>query len=157
VRGRIREVGLKINKKQFNNMSTELKRIYKTAFTFAVDLMNMYSAITDENKSKFATKQMIRYGTQIGAKIARTGGTTTRPFFFKDFSMACRRADNTRFWLKASYNAGYIPQPTFFEFEMRIESLNNRMQKYMKKVRLGKGIQKMDKLVIVDEEKLNYN
>jgi four helix bundle protein len=137
-------------------LKNELKRVSRLSFVFAIDIMRLYESLDEGMKIKYAAKQMVRYGTQIGAKIAwcrSVGGYGFVPFFGR----ACRRAENAVFWLNAVYELGYISQAAYLENQMLLQSLKNAMDTILKKAVLQKAILKVGKIEIINEKLLNYN
>jgi four helix bundle protein len=125
------------------------------SFEFAVDIVKVYESM-GENKQKFQARQFLRYGTQIGAKVVRSGTDYTRQGFINCFAIAFRRANETRYWLKAVYDSGFIEQAVFEKYDSHLNHLCMLMDTFLKKIRLNKAILSLEKSKISDRSLLQY-
>jgi four helix bundle protein len=138
-------------------MSEWLFQVADKSFIFAVDLIDLLETIEENNKSTFQVKQLFRYGTQIGAKVCRSGIDYTRQGFINCFAIAHRRAFETKYWLKVTYDAGYITTTEFEKFDNQLDILCRDMDISLKKIRLNKKILNLNNSKIGSSKLLHYN
>jgi four helix bundle protein len=136
-------------------MNESLFQVADKSFVFAVELVGLYETL-GVNKTRFQSKQLFRYGTQIGAKVVRSGVDFTRQGFIDCFSIAHRRAFETKYWLDAVYDSGYINREDYERFEARLYVLCRDMDIFLKKIRLNKAILNLKRSRITDKKLLQY-
>jgi four helix bundle protein len=56
-------------------------------------------------------KQLVRSATSVGANVEEGQGSRSRADFIATYSIACREARETHYWLRLIAAAGIIPEP----------------------------------------------
>jgi four helix bundle protein len=138
-------------------MNVQLQKMANTSLSLAVEVLKLYEGFEEKQKRKYPSKQMARYGMQTGSKIARCGGNFKQPDFIGNFTVACRRCDQIKYWLKAVYELGYISQIRYLELSMKFEALYDAMDDYMKKVKMYRAIKTIGRYNVLNEKMLNFN
>lgn len=136
-------------------VNESLFRIADKSFELAVEIVKLYDELGD-NKSKFQSRQMLRYGTQIGAKVVRSGTDFRRTGFIRCFSTALRRANETQYWLNSVSDSGYISIDVYTNIHGQLEQLCLMMNVFYKKIVVNKAIIGFRKSRVCDRQLLHY-
>lgn len=90
-----------------NNPSEEM------SFAFAVRIVNLYKFLTRERREYVISKQLLRYGTSIGANIAEAQRGQSKADFYAKMSIALKEANETQYWLKLLYHTDFLSKAQY--------------------------------------------
>lgn len=90
-----------------NNSKSDLP---ERTFDFAKRIINVVASL-DERKSvqKVSAYQLIRSGTSIGANTEEAQSSQSEADFLTKYSIACKEARETSYWLRLLKETGIIP------------------------------------------------
>jgi four helix bundle protein len=87
--------------------------IQEKSFLFAIRIINLYKYLTSKKKEFVLSKQILRYGTSIGANVEESiGGRSGKDFLFK-LEISYKEARETIYWLKLLKATDYIAVKEF--------------------------------------------
>lgn len=70
------------------------------SYAFARRAIKLYRHLVAEQKEYVLSKQILRYGTSIGANIAEANQAQSKPDFISKLSIALKEAVETDYWLR---------------------------------------------------------
>ena len=82
--------------------------IVKKSYDFALMIIELYKFLCDEKKEYILSKQLLRYGTSIGANIQEAQAGISKKDFIAKMSIAAKEALETRYWLNLLIDSKYI-------------------------------------------------
>ncbi|MBS1553067.1 MAG: four helix bundle protein [Bacteroidetes bacterium] len=91
--------------------------IREKAYSFAVRIINLYTFLTTEKKEFIISKQILRWGTSVGANVEEAVGGISRKDFINKLSIAYKESRETHYWLRLIHNGQFIPEKMFLSFE----------------------------------------
>ncbi|MGL5940248.1 MAG: four helix bundle protein [Waterburya sp.] len=89
------------------------KIIHDQTYNFAIKIVKTYKYLIEEKKEFVLSKQLLKSGTSIGAKIYETKGAISSDEFSTKISLAYRETLETKYWLSLLKDTGYIDQKSF--------------------------------------------
>lgn len=75
---------------------------------FAIDIINCYKYLIEEQHEYVLSKQLLRSGTSIGANTRESRNAQSRNDFLNKLSIALKEADETDYWLDLLHATDYI-------------------------------------------------
>ncbi len=78
------------------------------SFTFSVKIVNLYKSIIGEKKEFVLSRQLLRFGTSIGAMVRESEQAESRADFIHKLSIALKEANETDYWLDLLKETNYI-------------------------------------------------
>lgn len=75
---------------------------------FAVDIINLCSALKERKKSTVLLNQLLRCGTSIGANIHEGNYASSKADFINKFKIALKECYESDYWLDIFKDAGII-------------------------------------------------
>ena len=85
---------------------------------FAIEIINCYKYLIEEQHEYILSKQLLRSGTSIGANTRESKNAQSKNDFLNKLSIALKEADETDYWLDLLHATNYLD-------DMRFESLAN--------------------------------
>ena len=85
---------------------------------FAIEIINCYKFLVEEQHEYVLSKQLLRCGTSIGANTRESKNAQSKNDFLNKLSIALKEADETDYWLDLLHATNYID-------DMKFESLAN--------------------------------
>jgi four helix bundle protein len=73
--------------------------IQKKSFEFALEIIQLYRKLQEE-REYVISKQLLRYGTSIGANVEEASAGQSRKDFLAKMSIASKEARETQYWLR---------------------------------------------------------
>ncbi len=73
--------------------------LQEKSFAFAVRIVNLYKYLCDEKKEFVLSKQVLRFGTSIGANIEEAIGGQSDKDFLSKLSVSYKEARETTYWI----------------------------------------------------------
>jgi len=78
------------------------------SLAFATRIAKFYRYLIDKKKETILSKQILRSGTSIGAKIKEGLYAQSRKDFINKMNIALKEAGETDYWLEILYSADYL-------------------------------------------------
>lgn len=95
-----------------NNMEKENTVKFKSR-QFAIDIINLYKGLVENQKEYVLSKQVLRSGTSIGANIAEAEAGISKKDFLAKMYIALKECCETEFWLDIMHETQYVEEKTF--------------------------------------------
>ncbi len=70
------------------------------SYAFALRIVKLYQRLAKEQREFVLSKQVLRYGTSIGANIEEAGQAQSKPDFIYKLSIAQKESSETHYWLR---------------------------------------------------------
>ena len=77
---------------------------------FAIRIIRMYQHITAEKKELVLSKQVLRSGTSIGAKVREATRAHRKADFIAKMQIALKEAGETEYWIELLQETEYITE-----------------------------------------------
>ncbi|HAM99006.1 MAG TPA: four helix bundle protein [Marinilabiliales bacterium] len=77
-------------------------------FEFAVRIVKLYQYLVEEKKEGVLSKQILRYGTSIGANTEEALGGYSKKEFASKIGIAYKEARETDYWLRLLKETKFI-------------------------------------------------
>lgn len=110
---------------------------YNKAYTFAVEIVNLYRELAQEREFVLS-KQLLRSGTSIGANIAEANGGISNADFSAKISIAYKESLETKYWLFLLTDTGFIPKDKYDFLYNKVDELCKILFSILKKTRINK-------------------
>ncbi len=81
---------------------------YDKAFSFALDIIELYKNLTLKKSEYVLSKQILRSGTSIGANIKEGINGQSKKDFLSKMSIALKEAEETEYWIQLLRYSNYI-------------------------------------------------
>ena len=75
---------------------------------FAINIINCYKFLIEEQHEYVLSKQLLRCGTSIGANARESKNAQSRNDFLSKLCIALKEADETDYWLDLLHATDYI-------------------------------------------------
>ncbi|KGO14567.1 hypothetical protein NZ45_06615 [Clostridium botulinum] len=85
---------------------------YDKAFSFALDIIELYKYLTFKKREYVLSKQILRSGTSIGANIKEDINGQSKKDFLSKMSIALKEAEETEYWIELLKHSNYIDDKT---------------------------------------------
>ena len=82
-------------------------------FAFALRIIKLYEFLKTEHKEFVLSKQILRSGTSIGAKILESENASSRKDFLNKLNIPLKETDETDYWLELLHRTGYLEQKLY--------------------------------------------
>ena len=88
-------------------MKTDLP---ERTFDFAVRVVHLYRSLAERpGAGRALARQLLRSGTSIGANVEEAQASQSRADFVSKYSIACKEARETHYWLRLIGETGIMP------------------------------------------------
>lgn len=84
--------------------------IENKSFQFAIRIVRLYKFLCEEKKEYILSKQLLRAGTSIGAKVTESQQAQSKPDFVSKISIALKEASETKYWIKLLGATEYLSE-----------------------------------------------
>ncbi|BES63479.1 four helix bundle protein [Dysgonomonas capnocytophagoides] len=81
--------------------------VYDKAYSFAIRIVRAYKFL-NEKQEFILSKQLLRYGTSVGANIAEANGAISDADFSAKISIAYKEILETKYWLSLLKDTEYL-------------------------------------------------
>ncbi|HDK7160302.1 TPA: four helix bundle protein [Clostridium botulinum] len=85
---------------------------YDKAFSFALDIIELYKNLTLKKREYVLSKQILRSGTSIGANIKEGINGQSKKDFLSKISIVLKEAEETEYWIELLRYSNYIDDKT---------------------------------------------
>lgn len=89
----------------------------------ALQIIKMYQYLTEEKREYILSKQVLRSGTSIGAKVKEGCRGQTTPDFYTKMNIALKEVSETEYWLELLHDSGYIDDHIFEEIHTKCQEI----------------------------------
>ena len=80
------------------------------AEAFALRIVRLYQYLTEQRGEKVMAKQVLRFGTSIGANLTEGHYAASKADFINKYAIAEKEAAETRYWINLLVKSGYLPE-----------------------------------------------
>ena len=94
-------------------MNATAEMLRQRSFEFAVRVVKLARFLSQEKQDWVLARQVLRSGTSIGANVAESTNAQSDADFVNKLSVALKEANETEYWLKCLFAAGYIDERGF--------------------------------------------
>ena len=84
--------------------------ILQKSYSFALRIVKMYQYLFKEKNEFILSKQLVRFGTSIGANIEEAIGGQSKKDFISKISIAYKEARETHYWIRLIRDSGLITE-----------------------------------------------
>ena len=90
--------------------------LQERTFQFATRVVKLCKVLDDSpGVSRTLAKQLLRSGTSIGANVEEGQGSQSKADFVSKYSIACKEARETHYWLRLLVASELIPESRLSE------------------------------------------
>ena len=75
---------------------------------FAIEIINCYKFLVEEQHEYVLSKQLLRSGTSVGANARESKNAQSKSDFLNKLSIALKEADETDYWLDLLHATDYL-------------------------------------------------
>ena len=93
---------------QFSIRTNVKHYIQDKSRAFAIDIINCYKFLVEEQHEYVLSKQLLRSGTSIGANARESKNAQSKNDFLNKLSIALKEADETDYWLDLLHVTNYL-------------------------------------------------
>ena len=88
-----------------------MSSIPERTFNFALEIIKLHQLLEPHaGAARIVSSQLLRSGTSIGANVEEAHGSFSKPDFTYKYSIACKEARETLYWLKLLNASGICNQ-----------------------------------------------
>ena len=84
--------------------------VQQKSFAFAIRVVNAYKYLTEQKKEFVLSKQLLRWGTSIGANVEEATGGQSKKDFIAKISISYKEARETKYWLNLLTATDYLDE-----------------------------------------------
>ncbi len=99
---------------------------------FAVRIIRLYKQLKDEKKDYILSRQIVRYGTSIGAYIHEAKQAQSDADFISKLNIALKEASETEYWLELLYRTDYLNEHEYLSLKSDCEELGKLLTSIIK-------------------------
>lgn len=85
---------------------------YNKAFSFALDIIELYKNLTLKKREYVLSKQILRSSTSIGPNIKEGINGQSKKDFLSKMNIALKEAEETEYWIELPRYSNYIDDNT---------------------------------------------
>jgi four helix bundle protein len=106
-------------------MAEERKRdILERTFRFSVRIVKLCQVLDEQpGVGRTLSRQLLRSGTSIGANAEEAQAGQSRADFVSKYSIACKEARETHYWLRLIAECNILPETRLGEITMECDEL----------------------------------
>ena len=93
--------------------SRDNNKVLKDSKIYAIRIIKFYQYLVEVRKEFILSKQVLRSGTSIGAKIRESINAQSTLDFISKLNIALKEADETEYWLELLYETDFINKEQF--------------------------------------------
>lgn len=83
------------------------------SFAFAVRIIKLYKLLNENKKEYILSKQLLRFGTSIGANVREAHNTESKNDFVHKMAIAQKETSEVIYWIELLKETSYISQKEF--------------------------------------------
>jgi len=106
------------------------------SYDFALLIVGIYKNLMASKKEFVLSKQLLRYGTSIGANIAEANGAISKADFSAKISIAYKESLEVKYWLSLLKDSEYLQLDTFQNVFEKADELSKIMFSILKTTRI---------------------
>lgn len=84
--------------------------VQQKSFAFAIRVVNAYKYLTEQKKEFVLSKQLLRWGTSIGANVEEATGGQSKKDYIAKISISYKEARETKYWLNLLTATNYLDE-----------------------------------------------
>ena len=78
------------------------------SYAFAVRIIKVFKYLSEQKKEFVLSKQLLRFGTSIGANIEEAIGGQSEKDFFAKLTISYKEARETHYWIRLLKDTDYL-------------------------------------------------
>ncbi|MFC4740332.1 four helix bundle protein [Flavobacterium ponti] len=86
--------------------------IQNKTYAFSLKIVKLYKRLVDEKREYVLSKQLLRFGTSIGADIEEAIGGQSQKDFYAKLTISYKEARETKYWLRLLKDSDYLEEDT---------------------------------------------
>ena len=90
---------------------------------FALDIIKLFSFLTEKKKEFIISKQIMKSGTSIGANVREAQRAQSIPDFYSKMNIALKEAEETLYWLELLHESNYLDDKLFNSYYNNCEEI----------------------------------
>ena len=118
--------------------SVPKKDLGDRAFAFATRVVKLCRTLEEQGSvSRTLARQLLRSGTSIGANIEEGQASQSRADFISKYSIACKEARETHYWLRLLVSSELVPDTRLNDLSDEANQLIAILTTIVKKTKAG--------------------
>lgn len=97
--------------------------VKRKSFNFALEIVFLSKMLVEEKREYVLSKQVLRYGTAVGALIRESEHAESKKDFIHKLAIALKEANETEYWLELLFHGGYIHKEDFEKHSVSAKEL----------------------------------
>ena len=97
--------------------------VYGKSLNFALRIVKAYQYLNDEKAEHILSKQLLRFGTAIGAMVWEAEFAESANDFVHKLHIALKEANETAYWLLLLYKSEYIDASSYESIDQDAKEL----------------------------------
>lgn len=93
------------------------------SYDFSIRIIKCSEYLQRDKKEFILSKQLIRWGTAIGALVAEGKYAQSKSDFINKLSISLKEANETKYWLRLLYDCSYLQEKMAISLLNDVESL----------------------------------
>jgi four helix bundle protein len=93
------------------------------SFSFALEIIKIYSYLVENKKEYVMSKQLLRSGTSIGALIRESEYAESKADFVHKMAIALKESNESLYWIELLYQSQYIEKSIFDHVASKSEEI----------------------------------
>ncbi len=95
-----------------------------TSFSFAIEIIEIYRKLIEEQKEYILSKQLVRSGTSIGANVEEAIGGYSKADFLSKMTIAYKETRETVYWIKLLAATKFIDEENAIDLKLKAEEIS---------------------------------
>lgn len=91
-------------------MAKQENVIKKKSYDFALDIVNLYKDLVENQREYVLSKQVLRSGTSVGAMIRETEHAESKKDFLHKMNIALKEANESEYWPELLRDGNFISE-----------------------------------------------
>ena len=87
--------------------------IRQKSYAFALEIISLYKALSNDKKEFVLSKQILRSGTSIGANVEEALAASSKADFISKMNIAAKENRETSYWLRLLKDSGFLTEAGF--------------------------------------------
>ena len=98
--------------------------IKSKSFSFALRVVKLYQFLNQDKKEYVLSKQLLRSGTSIGARVRESEQAESKLDFIHKLAIAQKEANESDYWLELLFQSEYLNEIQFQSLKSDIVEIN---------------------------------
>jgi four helix bundle protein len=111
--------------------------LYMKAFRYALNIIEVYKSLSKSNENVLS-KQLLRFGTSVGANITEANGVISKADFSSKISIGYKECLESKYWLDLLNDSDYISESKHVHLFEQTDELAKIMFAILRTMRIHK-------------------